>query len=139
MTVSPYDTCDASSAMPRWQRCLRLVARGLVPLRHGVYCRPECADRVSQHFLRSLGRRVRERRSSVAVLLCGTSGTGKSTLASLLAARLGITTLLSTVRSRCPSAADGLAALTAIVIWSLSTVELQTCTTNQIRMGTSAV
>ena len=42
--------------------------------------------------------RVRERRSSVAVLLCGTSGTGKSTLASLLAARLGITTLLSTVR-----------------------------------------
>ena len=41
--------------------------------------------------------RIRERRSSVAVLLCGTSGTGKSTLASLLAARLGITTLLSTV------------------------------------------
>ena len=33
----------------------------------------------------------------MAVLLCGTSGTGKSTLASLLAARLGITTLLSTV------------------------------------------
>ena len=32
----------------------------------------------------------------MAVLLCGTSGTGKSTLASLLAARLGITTLLST-------------------------------------------
>ena len=30
------------------------------------------------------------------VLLAGTSGTGKSTLAALLAARLGITTLLST-------------------------------------------
>ena len=32
----------------------------------------------------------------MAVLLAGTSGTGKSTLAGLLAARLGITTVLST-------------------------------------------
>ena len=32
----------------------------------------------------------------MTVLLCGTSGTGKSTLASLLASRLGITTLVST-------------------------------------------
>jgi AAA domain len=32
----------------------------------------------------------------VTVLLCGTSGTGKSTLASLVAARMGITTVLST-------------------------------------------
>ena len=30
------------------------------------------------------------------MLLCGTSGTGKSTLASLLAARLGVTTVIST-------------------------------------------
>ena len=37
-----------------------------------------------------------ERRTSYAVLLCGTSGTGKSTLASLLAGRLGITTVIST-------------------------------------------
>ena len=39
---------------------------------------------------------LRERRSSVCVLLCGTSGTGKSTMASLLASRLGIATVLST-------------------------------------------
>ncbi|KFM28644.1 Uncharacterized protein F751_0801 [Auxenochlorella protothecoides] len=37
-----------------------------------------------------------ERRTSVTILLCGTSGTGKSTLASLLAGRLGIPALLST-------------------------------------------
>jgi hypothetical protein len=39
---------------------------------------------------------LREQRASVAVLLCGTSGTGKSTLAALLAARLGISTVVST-------------------------------------------
>ncbi|KAK9831401.1 hypothetical protein WJX81_001251 [Elliptochloris bilobata] len=39
---------------------------------------------------------VREQRRSVTVLLAGTSGTGKSTLAGLLAARLGITTMVST-------------------------------------------
>ena len=39
---------------------------------------------------------VREQRRSVTVLLAGTSGTGKSTLAGLLAARLGITTVVST-------------------------------------------
>jgi len=39
---------------------------------------------------------LQERRTSVTILLCGTSGTGKSTLASLLAARLGITTVIST-------------------------------------------
>lgn len=39
---------------------------------------------------------VREHRASVCVLLCGTSGTGKSTLASLTAQRLGITTVVST-------------------------------------------
>lgn len=39
---------------------------------------------------------LRECRSSVTVLLCGTSGTGKSTLASLTAQRLGITTVVST-------------------------------------------
>ncbi len=32
----------------------------------------------------------------MTVLLCGTSGTGKSTLASLLASRLGITSVVST-------------------------------------------
>lgn len=37
-----------------------------------------------------------EKRRSVTVLLCGTSGTGKSTLASLLATRLNITTVIST-------------------------------------------
>ncbi|KAL4419737.1 hypothetical protein ABPG75_006835 [Micractinium tetrahymenae] len=39
---------------------------------------------------------LREQRTSVAILLCGTSGTGKSTLAALLAARLGISTVVST-------------------------------------------
>ncbi|GAB4816083.1 hypothetical protein N2152v2_003129 [Parachlorella kessleri] len=39
---------------------------------------------------------LKEQRSSVTVLLCGTSGTGKSTLASLLASRLGITSVVST-------------------------------------------
>jgi 2-phosphoglycerate kinase len=37
-----------------------------------------------------------EGRAAVAVLLCGTSGTGKSTLASLLAGRLGVTAVVST-------------------------------------------
>ena len=41
-------------------------------------------------------RSVQERRRSICILLAGTSGTGKSTLAGLLAARLGITTLVST-------------------------------------------
>ncbi len=39
---------------------------------------------------------MQERRECVTVLLCGTSGTGKSTLASLLAGRLGVTGVLST-------------------------------------------
>ena len=39
---------------------------------------------------------MHERRRSICILLAGTSGTGKSTLAGLLAARLGITTLVST-------------------------------------------
>lgn len=41
-------------------------------------------------------RSIREQRRSVTVLLAGTSGTGKSTLAGLLAARLGISTIVST-------------------------------------------
>ena len=39
---------------------------------------------------------IQEQRSSETVLLAGTSWTGKRTLAGLLAARLGITTVLST-------------------------------------------
>ncbi len=41
-------------------------------------------------------RSIREQKRSVTVLLAGTSGTGKSTLAGLLAARLGISTIIST-------------------------------------------
>jgi 2-phosphoglycerate kinase len=41
-------------------------------------------------------RSIREQKRSVTVLLAGTSGTGKSTLAGLLAARLGISTIVST-------------------------------------------
>ena len=62
----------------------------------------------------TLSRRIHEHRTAVFVLLCGTSGTGKSTLASLLvrtraasqqhavhgsttqAARMGISTVIST-------------------------------------------
>lgn len=43
-----------------------------------------------------LGASVVEQRRSVIVLICGTAGTGKSTLASLLGQRLGIATVLST-------------------------------------------
>jgi len=39
---------------------------------------------------------LQERRRCVTILLCGTSGTGKSTLASLLASRFGISTVVST-------------------------------------------
>ncbi|KAK9901222.1 hypothetical protein WJX75_000988 [Coccomyxa subellipsoidea] len=44
----------------------------------------------------SLACSIREQKRSVTVLLAGTSGTGKSTLAGLLAARLGISTIVST-------------------------------------------
>ena len=40
--------------------------------------------------------RMRERKESVTVLLCGTSGCGKSALSSLLGGRLGLTTVVST-------------------------------------------
>lgn len=43
-----------------------------------------------------LARAVLERRMPVLVLLAGTSGTGKSTLASLIASRLGIQAVIST-------------------------------------------
>lgn len=39
---------------------------------------------------------VKEAKRPIIILLCGTSGTGKSTLASILAARLGITNIIST-------------------------------------------
>ena len=39
---------------------------------------------------------IQERRDCVIVLLCGTSGTGKSTLASLVSSRLGISCVIST-------------------------------------------
>lgn len=44
----------------------------------------------------ALACRIRERKESVTVLLCGASGCGKSTLSALLGSRLGITTVLST-------------------------------------------
>ncbi|KAJ8470501.1 hypothetical protein OPV22_024844 [Ensete ventricosum] len=40
--------------------------------------------------------RIRERKESVTVLLCGASGCGKSTLSALLGSRLGVTTVVST-------------------------------------------
>ncbi|XP_074576287.1 P-loop NTPase domain-containing protein LPA1 homolog 1-like [Curcuma longa] len=40
--------------------------------------------------------RIREKKESVTVLLCGASGCGKSTLSSLLGGRLGLTTVVST-------------------------------------------
>ena len=68
---------------------------------------------VGQNWLHVV-RSIREQRRSVTVLLAGTSGTGKSTLAGLLAARLGISTVLSTdsvrhmLRSFTPQAANPL-------------------------------
>ncbi|KAF7051779.1 hypothetical protein CFC21_059981 [Triticum aestivum] len=44
----------------------------------------------------TLACRIRERKESVTVLLCGTTGCGKSTLSTLLGSRLGITTVVST-------------------------------------------
>lgn len=70
-------------------------------------------------------RSIREQRRSVTVLLAGTSGTGKSTLAGLLAARLGVSTVLSTdsvrhmLRSFTPQAANPL-------LWA-STYEVKAC------------
>ena len=43
-----------------------------------------------------LGASINERERGVIIMLCGTAGTGKSTLASLIAQRFGITTVLST-------------------------------------------
>ncbi|XP_020585505.1 P-loop NTPase domain-containing protein LPA1-like [Phalaenopsis equestris] len=40
--------------------------------------------------------RIRERKQSVTIFLCGTSGCGKSTLSALLGSRLGITNVIST-------------------------------------------
>ena len=56
---------------------------------------------IGLHVVRS----IREQRRSVTVLLAGTSGTGKSTLAGLLAARLGISTV-PVHRLRAPHAAQ---------------------------------
>ncbi|KAL6575821.1 hypothetical protein OROHE_000802 [Orobanche hederae] len=43
-----------------------------------------------------LASRIRERKESVTILLCGASGCGKSTLSALLGSRLGVTTVIST-------------------------------------------
>lgn len=69
--------------------------------------KPRCRSRAQQD-VHAGARSVREQRRSVTVLLAGTSGTGKSTLAGLLAARLGITTVVSTdsVRHMLRSFAD---------------------------------
>jgi 2-phosphoglycerate kinase len=43
-----------------------------------------------------LGDELLQQRQGVIVCLCGTAGTGKSTLASLLGQRLGVATIVST-------------------------------------------
>eukprot|EP00884_Botryococcus_braunii_P005021 jgi/Botrbrau1/1451/Bobra.178_3s0009.1 len=77
--------------------------------------------------------RVREQKRSVCVLLCGTSGTGKSTLAGLLAVRLGITSVVSTdsVRHMLRSL---LSRETCPVLWA-STYEAATCVPGQASIG----
>jgi 2-phosphoglycerate kinase len=52
-------------------------------------------DLCSAHLLR-LGAEIVEQERGMIIMICGTAGTGKSTLASLLGQRLGISTVLST-------------------------------------------
>lgn len=52
--------------------------------------------KIKLRYFRSASRVVVEKSKSLVVLLCGTSGTGKSTLASLVASRLGIAHVMST-------------------------------------------
>jgi 2-phosphoglycerate kinase len=54
------------------------------------------AQNICSIHLLQLGASILEKERGMIVMLCGTAGTGKSTLASLLGQRLGITTVLST-------------------------------------------
>ena len=53
-------------------------------------------DETKLKYFRSASRVIVEKTETLVVLLCGTSGTGKSTLASLVASRLGIAHVVST-------------------------------------------
>ena len=63
-------------------------------IRHALHAREYYGEDVLEAF--DVACAVHERRAAVLLLLCGTSGTGKSTLASLLASTLGIPSVIST-------------------------------------------
>lgn len=79
------------------ERCVMVLDRGEFE-RVVLFCLGEHPRQVPQdvkleHF--RIACRVIERKLGLVVLLCGTSGTGKSTLASLVASRLGISHVIS--------------------------------------------
>jgi 2-phosphoglycerate kinase len=76
--------------------CVVLLSSAFHSLVHAAILRCIKNSNVYHQQLYGMCREITEQRRSLIILLAGTSGTGKSTLASLLAERLKIHTVLST-------------------------------------------
>jgi energy-coupling factor transporter ATP-binding protein EcfA2 len=76
--------------------CVIILHSCFTSLVHAALLRCIKNSNSSHQVLYGMCREITERRRGLIILLAGTSGTGKSTLASLLAERLKITTVLST-------------------------------------------
>ncbi|TDH66111.1 hypothetical protein CCR75_008607 [Bremia lactucae] len=89
---------DDNTAERKIQKLTSRVALPWHVLHQCIYSSLARLDYVKPHHLLDfeIAKEITQRRQSFAVLLGGTSGTGKSTLASLLAARLRLTTVLPT-------------------------------------------